>query len=531
MATVTVTQAQDTYLHQKKPTTNFGNATVLNVDGNDRGGAVQALLKFDNLFGNGPGQLPFGSKIEHAELVIQTTGSGNGASLHRMLSGWTEDSTWNSLVNGVTAGEYVATADLVTGNVSGGKRPFDVTKSLQAWANGETDQGWLFSPSGHNGWDFYSSEGKINPVLNVTFTPDTGEPTPDPDPETPPPPAGTPFTGTVTSQDETPRVHTDADDADDPALWINRADTSQSLILGTNKDPSGDGGLYVYDLNGDQLQFFTEGDGLNNVDVRYDFQLGGRTVDLIGASNVNEDSLDFFTVDPATRQLSKIGSFEVGIDAYGFALGGDAQGRVYAFVSENDSGTIKQYVLDGSSGTVQGTLVRTISMGSQVEGIVVDDTSGTVYMSEEDVALWKLSLDPATGNTKTMVDKVGSDGHIRAADLEGLTIYHAADGNGYLIASSQRSSEYTVYNQHGDNAYLGTFKIGAGNGIDEVGQTDGLDVMSTGLGSLYPNGLMVVHDGSDDGTSRSNYKFVDWADVAQLGNLKVTPNVAIWDIL
>jgi 3-phytase len=33
------------------------------------------------------------------------------------------------------------------------------------------------------------------------------------------------------------------DDADDPAVWINRADPSRSLILGTNKVAAPDGAL------------------------------------------------------------------------------------------------------------------------------------------------------------------------------------------------------------------------------------------------------------------------------------------------
>ena len=37
-------------------------------------------------------------------------------------------------------------------------------------------------------------------------------------------------------------------DTDDPAIWIHPVDPSQSLIIGTDKDP--DGALYVFDLNG-----------------------------------------------------------------------------------------------------------------------------------------------------------------------------------------------------------------------------------------------------------------------------------------
>lgn len=37
-------------------------------------------------------------------------------------------------------------------------------------------------------------------------------------------------------------------DSDDPAIWVNPADSSKSLIIGTDKDENG--GLYVFDLQG-----------------------------------------------------------------------------------------------------------------------------------------------------------------------------------------------------------------------------------------------------------------------------------------
>ena len=37
-------------------------------------------------------------------------------------------------------------------------------------------------------------------------------------------------------------------DTDDPAIWINPQDASQSLIIGTDKET--EGGLFVFDLNG-----------------------------------------------------------------------------------------------------------------------------------------------------------------------------------------------------------------------------------------------------------------------------------------
>ena len=110
-------------------------------------------------------------------------------------------------------------------------------------------------------------------------------------------------------------------------------------------------------------------------------------------------------------------------------------------------------------------------------------------------------------------------------DVEGLSIYYGKDGNGYLIASSQGDSSYAVFNREGDNEYLGSFAIGDNSDIDQVNETDGLDVINVPLGSKFPNGLLVVQDGANDPqnvvqdeeeleNNSTNFKFVPWEGVA-----------------
>ena len=59
-------------------------------------------------------------------------------------------------------------------------------------------------------------------------------------------------------------------DTDDPAIWIHPTDPSQSLIVGTDKNPE-DGALYVFDLDGKILPEKTVRPLLrvNNVDIEY----------------------------------------------------------------------------------------------------------------------------------------------------------------------------------------------------------------------------------------------------------------------
>ena len=57
----------------------------------------QVLLKFDSLFGNGPGQIPLGSIIVSAIVTVNTNNTGNGGSFNRMLVNWDETvDTWNT---------------------------------------------------------------------------------------------------------------------------------------------------------------------------------------------------------------------------------------------------------------------------------------------------------------------------------------------------------------------------------------------------------------------------------------------------
>ncbi len=176
----------DTYIQAGSPSSNHATATTLNIDGRDRGGEVQGLLRFDNLFGDGVGQIASNAKILSASLELQVTDHGDDMHFHRMLESWTDGATWNSLGNGVqTDGvEALSSSDVLTGDVNTGLLTLDVTQSLQAWlADPSSNYGWVITPTGSNGVDFYSSEGSNAPRLVVDFSvPSTPVP-----PVTPPP--------------------------------------------------------------------------------------------------------------------------------------------------------------------------------------------------------------------------------------------------------------------------------------------------------------------------------------------------------
>lgn len=98
------------------------------------------------------------------------------------------------------------------------------------------------------------------------------------------------------------------DVADDAAIWVHPTDPSQSLVLGTDKNDTGVGGLHVFDLAGQKLSKVSHGTRMNGVDVRDGFPLGAQTVPLVSVTNRVTNGIDFFRIDPATQTLTNVGS-------------------------------------------------------------------------------------------------------------------------------------------------------------------------------------------------------------------------------
>jgi myo-inositol-hexaphosphate 3-phosphohydrolase len=336
-------------------------------------------------------------------------------------------------------------------------------------------------------------------------------------------PAAAQATVQVAATVETDPVPHTGDAADDPAIWIHPTDPSLSTIIGTDKD----GGILVYNLAGQQLQYRPDGE-INNVDLRYNFPLGGQRVALVAATNQTNDSIAVYRVDPTTRQLENVAArtLSAGVSLYGFCMyHSPISGKYYAFATQPSGGVLQWELFDNGSGKVDMRQVRSLAIASQSEGCVADDELGYLYVSEELVGIWKYGAEPDSGAARTQVDVVGAGGNL-TADIEGLTIYYAS-GGGYLLASSQGNSEYVVYRREAGNAYLKTFAIVAGNGIDKVSSTDGIDVTNAGLGSAFPQGVFVAQDNRND-VGNQNFKLVPWQSIANTGAPALTIDLS-WD--
>ncbi|WP_426454813.1 phytase [Paenibacillus sp. S-38] len=315
---------------------------------------------------------------------------------------------------------------------------------------------------------------------------------------------------------ETEAVANGEDAADDPAIWVDGADPSKSKLIATNKA----GGVLVYDLEGKQLQSYPTGK-MNNIDLRYDFPLGGSKVDIAAATNRTTNTIDVWSVSGETGELKDILAEPIASkmsEVYGFSLYHSLRsGKFYALVL-GKKGEFEQYELaDNGSGKVTGKLVREFQLETQSEGLAADDEYGTMYIAEEDTGIWKYSAEP-DGGLKPLAQVDIADGRRLQDDVEGLTLYYGADGQGYLLASSQGSNSYAVYKREGANEYVSNFTIEDGPAVDGTSETDGIDVIGFGLGAKYQQGIFVSQDDAnlENGEKiNQNFKIVPWEAIAK----------------
>ncbi|RKZ93763.1 MAG: 3-phytase [Candidatus Parabeggiatoa sp. nov. 1] len=330
----------------------------------------------------------------------------------------------------------------------------------------------------------------------------------------------------VSATVETKPVPASGDAADDPAIWVHPLDPAKSTILGTQKQ----GGLGVYDLAGQEVQYLADGN-MNNVDLKYNFSLGGENVTIVAASNRSNDSIALYKINPGSRMLENVAARTIRIGlkhaAYGLCMyHSKLYDKYYVFINDK-SGAVEQWeIFDNGSGLADATRVRSFEVNSQVEGCVADDALAHFYLGEERVGIWKFSAEPDGGSAGYLIDTTDKNGNI-TPEVEGLAIYYASETEGYLIASNQGNNTYTVYNRAGDNEYLGKFQIVADEtlNIDNVYDTDGIDVVNVSLGEAFPYGVFVAQDGKNiDPEENQNFKLVPWEYIAKALNLKIEPS-------
>jgi hypothetical protein len=176
---------QDTGIFSIAPNVNFGTEVSISPDQQDANGVRQGLMRFDNIFGDGPGQIPLGSTINSATLelsVVNSSFTSMQMSFYRVLTPWSEaTATWNGFgqIGGMQASENEVTdlpPDAIQFDPSTGVKSIDVSRSLRSWSAGQANLGWMIESASSDGWDFETSEAAIGdrPKLTVNYTAPTG---------------------------------------------------------------------------------------------------------------------------------------------------------------------------------------------------------------------------------------------------------------------------------------------------------------------------------------------------------------------
>ncbi len=307
----------------------------------------------------------------------------------------------------------------------------------------------------------------------------------------------------VPSAVETADVVSTEDAADDPAIWVH---SESARIVGTDKNDE-TGGLYVYNLEGEIVQFLPD-PTLNNVDIRYDFVLGDDTVDIAAASRRNDSTLALYAIDRQGRfRRIDDGSIKT-IAPYGCCLFHDQTDNRYFYFVVAKTGEIEQWELSsGSDGLATADPVRRLRIPSQGEGCVADDRTNLLYVGEENGGIWRFDALPDSDSAGTLLAEVDS---IRlVGDVEGLALYPVGAKDGYVIASSQGNNTFVVYGLTEDFPYLFSFGLTSADGIDAVTHSDGIEVTACPLGEQYPAGLFVAQD-DENPEGNQNFKMVGW---------------------
>lgn len=306
--------------------------------------------------------------------------------------------------------------------------------------------------------------------------------------------------GTACNQSKLPAIAPDIitdftlNDTDDPAIWVNPTDTSQSIVFGTDKETNG--AIYAFDLNGKVIEDKTirNIERPNNVDVEYGFQVNdSTTTDILVFTEREKQQIRMFSV-PDMKPLDK-GGFPVFEDEelienrlpMGISLyKSPKDSTIYAIVSRKTGpkeGYLYQYALSADSLGVASNLVRKFGSFSgvkEIEAIAVDDSNGFVYYSDEGICIKKYYAEPSMGDEELAC----FGGEYFLEDIEGIAIASYPNRSGYLIVSNQQKGEFNVFSTK-DNSFIKALNL-------TTKQTDGCEVVTVPLNEQFPNGLFVA---------------------------------------
>jgi len=161
----------DTWIDANQPTFEYSTDVELEIANNGTN-IRETLIRFENIFGNGAGQIALGSTITSATLTFSERSGGGTTSLHRMLTSWNATDTYGDIGPLASGTDYLATADDTESLAP--TFSLTVTNTVQAWSDGTSNFGWTLLKGGNTG-RVHSSEATtlgLRPELSITVVPE-----------------------------------------------------------------------------------------------------------------------------------------------------------------------------------------------------------------------------------------------------------------------------------------------------------------------------------------------------------------------
>jgi 3-phytase len=310
-------------------------------------------------------------------------------------------------------------------------------------------------------------------------------------------------------------------DTDDPAIWIDKENKDNSLVIGTDKDRH-NGGLYAFNLKGKIVRTALGLKDANNVDVAYGLKFNGSRVDIAVTTERYGHRIRIYSL-PALKAIDGGGIPVLKRDKekYRQPMGIGLYTRpsdhaIFAIISRKTGphkDYLEEYLLQGDGhGQVTGKLVRKFGRFSgkkEIEAVAVDNEMGYVYYCDETAGIRKYYADPAKGNQELAFFGQGDF----KRDNEGISIYQLTDSTGYIIVSDQQANRFNIYPRRGRGINHNKYKKIASIPLATV-YSDGSEVTSVSLPG-FSHGLFVAM--SDDKT----FQYYRWEDIAENYGLKV----------
>jgi hypothetical protein len=158
----------------------MGQKIELSVNGENAQGEDTVLIKFEDIIGSGENQIPQGTSITSAKLILSIVDEGEACDVYDILPPHTfdEDTTYSTFSADPIGGEGLSTEPIgkTPGQDSFGSFEIDVTASVQRYSDGQQNTGWIFitdffgeDPSDGIGFDSSESRAVIPPTLTVVI--------------------------------------------------------------------------------------------------------------------------------------------------------------------------------------------------------------------------------------------------------------------------------------------------------------------------------------------------------------------------